>query len=69
MDAKLQGTSTIPRPRLRFRLRSLFAFMALCAVASSFAGQINAYYAEQRALGELRTRGSLVVEAPLNVFL
>jgi hypothetical protein len=51
MNAKV--SPTFPRRWLRFRLRSLLAFMALCAVASSYGGGVNAYYAEQRAMNAL----------------
>jgi hypothetical protein len=44
---------TFPRRWLRFRLRTLLAFTALCAVASTYGGGVNAYYAEQRALQAL----------------
>jgi hypothetical protein len=53
MNVQHQMTAA-PRGWLRFRMRSLLAFVALCAVASKFGSHVNGYYAEQHALGELR---------------
>jgi hypothetical protein len=39
-------------------MRSLLAFIALCAVASKFGSHAAQYYAEQRVLAELRKTGA-----------
>jgi hypothetical protein len=53
----------------RYRLRSLFVLTGLIAVAIHFGGPFATYRAEQRALETLRSCGTLVLEAPINIFL
>jgi hypothetical protein len=50
-------------------MRSLLAFVALCAVASKFGSHVNGYYAEQHALGELRAFGGSFTETRYGIFL
>jgi hypothetical protein len=60
----------LSRRWLRFRMRGLLAFMALCAAASKLASHVTDYHAEQRVLAELRKSGvSFHVEGPLSIFL
>jgi hypothetical protein len=55
---------------LRFRMRGLLAFVALCAVPSWFGSHLAAYRAEQRVLAELRTAGTAFqVESPISIFM
>jgi hypothetical protein len=67
VNAKL--SPSFPRRWLRFRIRSLLAFMALCGIASSYAGGVNAYYAEQRAMeGLRRIGGSIDVNGTIAIY-
>ncbi len=59
-----------PQRWLRFQMRGLLAFIAICACGARLGSEVNGYYTEQRALTGLRgLGGAFMTDSPISIFL